>query len=124
MIKAGVPGSEYFNVPADNISSWCTSRKGTVFTWGADIEQSKVSDIPSRNSKTNNFQNGRAKFEIIIQFNSVQFNLILYYLWAESTATRPITDTAQCNYIMDNYKIKSNTNYRQAQEVNHINAEK
>jgi hypothetical protein len=25
-------------------------------------------------------------------------NLILYYLYAESTATRPITDTAQCKY--------------------------
>jgi hypothetical protein len=30
---------------------------------------------------------------IIIQFNSV-----LYYLCAESTATRPITETAQCRY--------------------------
>jgi hypothetical protein len=49
-------------------------------------------------------------------------NSILYYLCAESTATRPITDTAQCNYIMDNHNIKSNTNYRQAQEENHINA--
>jgi hypothetical protein len=27
--------------------------------------------------------------------NSIQFNSILYYLCAESTATRPITDTAQ-----------------------------
>jgi hypothetical protein len=25
-------------------------------------------------------------------------NSILYYLYAESTATRPITDTAQCRY--------------------------
>jgi hypothetical protein len=23
---------------------------------------------------------------------------IIYYLWAESTATRPITDKAQCSY--------------------------
>jgi hypothetical protein len=30
--------------------------------------------------------------------NSIQFNSILYYLCAESTATRPITDTAQCRY--------------------------
>jgi uncharacterized protein YpmB len=26
----------------------------------------------------------------------IQFNSILYYLCAEPTATRPITDTAQC----------------------------
>jgi hypothetical protein len=36
---------------------------------------------------------------IIIQFNSsIQFNSILYYLCAESTATRPITVTAQGRY--------------------------
>jgi hypothetical protein len=28
----------------------------------------------------------------------IQFNSILYYLCAESTATRPITDTAQYRY--------------------------
>jgi hypothetical protein len=28
----------------------------------------------------------------------IQFNSIPYYLCAESTATRPITDTAQCRY--------------------------
>jgi hypothetical protein len=28
----------------------------------------------------------------------IQFNSILYYLCAESTAVRPITDTAQCSY--------------------------
>jgi hypothetical protein len=27
--------------------------------------------------------------------NSIKFNSILYYLYAESTAKRPITDTAQ-----------------------------
>jgi hypothetical protein len=32
--------------------------------------------------------------EIII----IQFNSIIYYLCAESTATRPITDAAQCRY--------------------------
>jgi hypothetical protein len=32
-----------------------------------------------------------------IQFNSTQLYLILYYLCAESTTTRPITDTAQTN---------------------------
>jgi hypothetical protein len=30
---------------------------------GADIEQCKISDIPSRNSETNNFQNRMADFE-------------------------------------------------------------
>jgi hypothetical protein len=28
----------------------------------------------------------------------IQFNSVLYYLCAESTATNPITDTAQCRY--------------------------
>jgi hypothetical protein len=28
--------------------------------------------------------------------DSIQFNSILHYLCAESTALRPITDTAQC----------------------------
>jgi hypothetical protein len=31
-----------------------------------------------------------------IQFNSLLFNSILYYLYAVPTAARPITDTAQC----------------------------
>jgi hypothetical protein len=30
--------------------------------------------------------------------NLIQFNSIIYYLCAESTATRPITNTAQCSY--------------------------
>jgi hypothetical protein len=33
---------------------------------------------------------------IVMSIIIIQFNLILYYLCAESTATRPITDTAQC----------------------------
>jgi hypothetical protein len=32
----------------------------------------------------------------------IQFNSILYYLCAESTATRPITDTAQRKYSNNN----------------------
>jgi hypothetical protein len=63
MIKVKVSGSEYINFPADNISSWCTSSRGTIFTWRADIEQCKVSDIPRRNSETDNFQNGRVEFK-------------------------------------------------------------
>jgi hypothetical protein len=30
--------------------------------------------------------------------NNTNNNSILYYLCAESTAARPITDTAQCSY--------------------------
>jgi hypothetical protein len=44
MVKVSVLGSEYVIVPANNISSWCISRRGTIFTWGADIVQSKFSD--------------------------------------------------------------------------------
>jgi hypothetical protein len=36
----------------------------TIFTIRADTEQSKMSDIPSRNSETYNFQKRRAEFEI------------------------------------------------------------
>jgi hypothetical protein len=57
--EENVPGSEYVNVPANNISSWCTSSRRTIFRWGADIEQCKVSDNPRRNSETN----GRAEFQ-------------------------------------------------------------
>jgi hypothetical protein len=51
MTEESVPGSEYVNVSANNISSWCTSSRGTIFTRGADIEQCKISGIPSRNSE-------------------------------------------------------------------------
>jgi hypothetical protein len=44
MIKENVHGSKYVDVPTNNISSWCTSSRGTIFAWGADIEQFKVSD--------------------------------------------------------------------------------
>jgi hypothetical protein len=37
-----VSGSKYVNVPANKISSWYTSSRGTIFIWGADTEQSKV----------------------------------------------------------------------------------
>jgi hypothetical protein len=36
-------------------------------------------------------------YPYIHTYNSIQFNSILYYLRAESTAKRPITDTAQFN---------------------------
>jgi hypothetical protein len=63
MIEENNRGSEYVNFSVNNISSWCTSSRRTNFIRGADIEQSEVSDLPSRDSKTNNFQNGRAEFE-------------------------------------------------------------
>jgi hypothetical protein len=39
---------------------------------------------------------GKLPLKIIIVI--IQLNSILYYLCADSTATRPITDTAQCRY--------------------------
>jgi hypothetical protein len=59
MIKRIFLGSKYVNVPANNISSWSASSRGTISGWGADIEQSKVSDVPSSNSKTSSFQKRR-----------------------------------------------------------------
>jgi hypothetical protein len=39
MMNVNVSGSEYVNVLANNISSWCASSRETIFTWRADIEQ-------------------------------------------------------------------------------------
>jgi hypothetical protein len=52
MIKENALGSEYVRIPANIISSWCKSSRGTIFTRRADIEQSQVSVIPSRNLET------------------------------------------------------------------------
>jgi hypothetical protein len=49
-------------IPADIISSRCTSRGGTIFAGGADAEQSKIANTPRRNSETNSFENRGAKF--------------------------------------------------------------
>jgi hypothetical protein len=68
MTEENVPGSKYVNILAYNISSWCTSSRGTIFKWGTDIEQSKVSDIPSRNSEINNLIIIIIIIIIIIQF--------------------------------------------------------
>jgi hypothetical protein len=45
------------------------------------------------------YQNGE-KIEALLDVIAfiIQFNSIVYYLCAESTATRPITDTAQYRY--------------------------
>jgi uncharacterized membrane protein len=69
MIQVSVSGSEYVNVLANNISSWSTSSRGTIFTWKADIKQSKVSDILNRNSEINNFNIGRAEFKTKLDFS-------------------------------------------------------
>jgi hypothetical protein len=52
-------------------------------------------------------------------------NKIPYYLRAQPTAARPITDRHSVNtsnYIVDKHNIKSKTNYKQALEEKHINA--
>jgi hypothetical protein len=41
----------------------------TIFTRRADIEQRKVSDIPSRNMKTNSFQKRRAGFRATVNWS-------------------------------------------------------
>lgn len=66
MIKENSFSFEYVNVPADSIS------RGTVFVRGADIEQSRVSDIPSRNYKTNSFQNRWAEFRTEVNLKTFQ----------------------------------------------------
>lgn len=58
-----VPGRKYVNVPTNNIISLCPSSRKKIFIWGAVVKQRKMSDIRSRNSRTNNFQNGRPEFE-------------------------------------------------------------
>jgi hypothetical protein len=42
------------------------------------------------------FRAGKNPQSVVVPI--IQLNAILYYLYAESTAVRPITDTAQCTY--------------------------
>jgi hypothetical protein len=51
---------------------------------------------------------GSVKYTIDYDYNSIQFNSILYYLCAESTATRPITETALRRYY---YHCVDTSNY-------------
>jgi hypothetical protein len=67
-----------------------------VFIAGTSTKQREFPKIAGRNTKANVFQKGRASFKAIIII------IILYYLCAESTATRPVTDTAQCRYTNNN----------------------
>jgi hypothetical protein len=48
--------------------------------------------------QTSRQNNKQTKHKVIIILIIIQFNSILYYLCAESTALRPITDTAQCTF--------------------------
>jgi hypothetical protein len=64
---------------------------------GANIEQCKVSDIPSRNSETNNFQNRRAEF----QFNSIQFFIIYVPCQQPQGQLQTQHSVDKSNYIMD-----------------------
>jgi hypothetical protein len=67
MIKENSFGSKYLNVPANKISS-----RGKIIAWGADTEQSKASDVQSRNWKTSNFQNRGAEFGTKINLKKEQ----------------------------------------------------
>jgi hypothetical protein len=53
----------------------------------------RLLNSPNANYKVITRKGGNKTHKIFIQFNSV-----LYYLYAESTATRPITETAQYIY--------------------------
>jgi hypothetical protein len=92
--------SKDIKIPADNISSWSTSSRRTVFNCRANVEQRKVSEVPSRHTKANSFQNRRSEFRTkvnLIMVNSyanVNFyfvifilkqNLELYYLLLSSS---------------------------------------
>jgi hypothetical protein len=61
-MEENVPRSEHMIIPADNISSQCTSCGRTIFTGGADTEQSKIVNTLRRNLETNSFRNVGAKF--------------------------------------------------------------
>jgi hypothetical protein len=54
--------SKDIKVPADSISSWSTSSRRTVYNCRANVEQRKVSEVPSRDTKANSFQNKRTEF--------------------------------------------------------------
>jgi hypothetical protein len=47
----------------------------------------------------------RKKVHKVVIIIIIQFNSILYYLCAESTAVRPITDTVQCTYNNNNKQL-------------------
>lgn len=68
MIKDNVFDTEYVSFPQNNISRRCTSSGGTMFIRGAEVEQSKVSDIPGRKWKANSFQK-RTEFKTKVNSN-------------------------------------------------------
>jgi hypothetical protein len=66
MINRSSFGSKYISVPTNNISSRSASSRKAIFTGRADIEQSKVSDVPTRNSKTKSFPKIRTEFRKLL----------------------------------------------------------
>jgi hypothetical protein len=99
--------STYVTVPANNISIWCTSNRGTDFTSGADTELSKVSDIPSRNSKSKSFQKWRREFKANVNLNNNNNNNAIwrivqryyYYYYYVSTPTSTTTTNNNNNNV-------------------------
>jgi hypothetical protein len=70
-LRKTVFGSKYINVPANNISSWCTSSRGTIVIRGADIEQCNVSAALSRNPQTSSFKNRRTEFRTNLNLKKI-----------------------------------------------------
>jgi hypothetical protein len=68
MIKRNSFVSKYVNVPTNSISKRSATNR-TICTCKEYVEQRKVSDMPSINSKTNNFQNRRTEFIIKVNLN-------------------------------------------------------
>jgi hypothetical protein len=60
----------------------------------------------------------------LIQFNSIQFFIIYVPSQQPQGQLQTQHRVDKSNYIMDNHDIKSKSNYRQALEEKHINAEK
>jgi hypothetical protein len=71
MIKEKALGSEFVDALGNNISSWWTLAEEQLLYEKQKLN--KVSDTPSRNSKTNSFQNGRTEFRIKANLNMKEF---------------------------------------------------
>jgi hypothetical protein len=71
MIKKEGFSSKCVNVPENTISRWSASGRETIFIWEADIEQSQVSDIHRRITKTNRFQK-RTQFRMKVNLKKEQ----------------------------------------------------
>jgi hypothetical protein len=58
------------NILTDNISCWCASSRGAIFTNRTDTEHRKVSDVSNSNPKANYFQSRSAKYRITISLSN------------------------------------------------------